>query len=82
MMNKFIEKIKSSELLFEEWSKYVEVHLYDNTFSLLEDFLMNNSIQNTTWEFIHKHGTKEGRDEMLLYCIEILIEKCNETHGS
>lgn len=81
-MNPVLEKIKAHQGLSVEWSKFVEQNLYSNTFSIIEDFVMNNNILPITWEFLHKRGTKEGRDEMMLYAVDLLIEKYDESHSN
>jgi hypothetical protein len=81
-MNLVIEKIRAHEGLSVEWTKFVEQNLYSNTFSIIEDFVMNNTILPITWEFLHKHGTKEGRNEMMLYAVDLIIEKYDESHSN
>ena len=81
-MNLVIEKIRAHEGLSGEWSKFVEQNLFTNTFSIIEDFVMQNNILPITWEFLHKKGTKEGRDEMMLYAVDMIIEKYNESHSN
>jgi hypothetical protein len=81
-MNLVIEKIRAHEGLSVEWTKFVEQNLYSNTFSIIEDFVMNNNILPITWEFLHKHGTKEGRNEMMLYAVDLIIEKYDESHSN
>ena len=81
-MNAIITKIRNHEGLSQEWTKFVEQNLYSNTFSIMEDFIMNNPIMPITWEFLHKHGTKEGRNEMMLYAVDLIIEKYDESHSN
>lgn len=81
-MNLVIEKIRAHEGLSGEWTKFVEQNLYSNTFSIIEDFVMNNNILPITWEFLHKKGTKEGRNEMMLYAIDLIIEKYDESRSN
>lgn len=81
-MNLVIEKIRTHEGLSREWTKFVEQNLYSKTFSIIEDFILTNSILPITWEFLHKKGTKEGRDEMMLYAVDMIIEKYNESHSN
>ncbi len=81
-MNLVIEKIRAHEGLSVEWTKFVEQNLYSNTFSIIEDFVMNNNILPITWEFLHKHGTKEGRNEMMLYAVDLIIEKYDESRSN
>lgn len=48
----------------------------------MEDFIMDNPFLPITWEFLHKHGTKEGRNEMMLYAVDLIIEKYDESHSN